>query len=492
MLVIGALLLLALYFFLMRPLLAALGYTRPPRLYPPPHALMRSGGSAFEPVMLRARDGAPLEGWYHPSKNGAAVLLLHAHGGSRVGMLQPAGALVRAGYGVLLLDLRRHGNSGGDTFGRGQAERDDVLTAVTYLSQRHDVLPGGIGVFGRGIGGLFALHAAAQTVAIRAVAVDSPSPATMADMPPPRGPLDRWFNYPLQRLYLGHIARLARAPLLPPTQTILPRLKQPLFVIGSGTPIEQALAHRVHAAAPEPRLLWQPTGGDGSSWPPQPETYAARLVRFFDHALPHRVGDELTMPNWQTHPQLPDPDRVQTPYGEAAYDVTPSAAQVTFLAFWLMPFMLLLFLGSYRVFWPELAGAQLRQPPPLWLMIGLLLAGLLLHEGLHALGFLLAGRAPRSAVRLAFNRRTLAPAAHCRVPLSLRAYRVAVLLPAVLLGLLPGILGIALGELWITLYGELMTLAATADLVILLAVRHLPPQARVLDHADRAGCWILG
>ena len=78
------------------------------------------------------------------------------------------------------------------------------------------------------------------------------------------------------------------------------------------------------------------------------------------------------------------------------------------------------------------------------------------------------------------------------MPLSLRAYRVAVLLPAVLLGLLPGILGIALGELWITLYGELMTLAATADLVILLAVRHLPPQARVLDHADRAGCWILG
>jgi hypothetical protein len=43
-------------------------------------------------------------GWYRPSRNGAAVLLVHGGGGDRSGPLRHARMLARHGDGVLLYD----------------------------------------------------------------------------------------------------------------------------------------------------------------------------------------------------------------------------------------------------------------------------------------------------------------------------------------------------------------------------------------------------
>ena len=69
--------------------------------------------TGYEDVEFDAVDGLRLSGWYAPSRNGAAVVLVHGGGGDRTGPLDHARLLRRHGYGVLLYDSRGRGESEG-------------------------------------------------------------------------------------------------------------------------------------------------------------------------------------------------------------------------------------------------------------------------------------------------------------------------------------------------------------------------------------------
>jgi pimeloyl-ACP methyl ester carboxylesterase len=283
------------FYFLYRPWYAAYLFVRPPRMkvsYFTPTNL----GVTYEDVTLTSQDGVKLVGWYIPSRNKAAVILLHGHSGNRLGVVHQAEALLQAGYGVLMYDLRAHGSSGGRRFARGQASVDDLLTAVAYLSKRPDVQAGGIGVMGISVGGLFALQAAAQTVAIRAVVGEGISPAALADVPLPTSWLGR-FGYWQQRLYMRLILRLARQAPLPLNSIAAARLgSRPLFLIASGEG-EEARMLQTLATAAETAVFWQiPEARHAQGWQTRQAEYNHRLVTFFDGALPHHDHTRISLP----------------------------------------------------------------------------------------------------------------------------------------------------------------------------------------------------
>ena len=66
-------------------------------------------GVAHEDVRFTTSDGLELEGWYVPSRNGAAVIAFPGRNGPQ----QQARMLARHGYGVLLFDRRGEGRSDG-------------------------------------------------------------------------------------------------------------------------------------------------------------------------------------------------------------------------------------------------------------------------------------------------------------------------------------------------------------------------------------------
>ena len=86
-------------------------------------------------VTLRASDGVQLSGWYVPSRNGAAVVLVHGGGGDRNGVRRQALLLARHGFGVLLYDERGRGRSGGATQAMGWSWVPDVDAAVGYVAR---------------------------------------------------------------------------------------------------------------------------------------------------------------------------------------------------------------------------------------------------------------------------------------------------------------------------------------------------------------------
>jgi hypothetical protein len=121
----------------------------------------------------------------------------------------------------------------------------------------------------------------------------------------------------------------------------------------------------------------------------------------------------------------------------------------------------------------------------------LMIVGILVHEGIHALAWSAFGRLPLKRIRVGFHASTLTPYAHALDPMPARAYRLGALMPALVLGVVPFAVGTAIGSLLLALYGMIFVFAAGGDLLVLWVIRGVDPRALVLDHPSRAGCIVL-
>lgn len=244
-------------------------------------------GLSYEQVEFASQDGVRLAGWFVPGRNRAAVILAHPFKMQGAGMSQHAAMLVKEGYGVLMLDLRAHGASAGDTCTLGWLETYDVLGALDYVQGRDDVDAGKIGVLGISLGARAALRAAAHTPAIGGVVADGPGPGAPSDHGGPPATPGQWVRHAQNRLNYALLSFLngVRLPpgLLAVVRDIAPR---PVLLISTGDGGEQAWVRTLYRAALEPKELWElPEAGHGGGYLVYPQLYAQRIVAFFDKAL---------------------------------------------------------------------------------------------------------------------------------------------------------------------------------------------------------------
>jgi len=85
-------------------------------------------------------------------------------------MLSRAAFLVRNAWNVLAVDLRMHGESGGEWMSPGYYEAQDLLGAAAYTRDRGERGP--IILLGHSSGAVASLHAAAQSADVAAVIAD--------------------------------------------------------------------------------------------------------------------------------------------------------------------------------------------------------------------------------------------------------------------------------------------------------------------------------
>src|SRR5258705_1731215 len=85
-----------------------------------------------EDFNVTAPDGAELRGWkVRPQEpNGSWVLLFHGVADNRVGAIGQSEILLRAGYSVVMMDQRAHGENGGGIAPFRLAERKDTRAVV--------------------------------------------------------------------------------------------------------------------------------------------------------------------------------------------------------------------------------------------------------------------------------------------------------------------------------------------------------------------------
>jgi len=125
-----------------------------------------------------------------------------------------------------------------------------------------------------------------------------------------------------------------------------------------------------------------------------------------------------------------------------------------------------------------------------YFIIAFILGGFL-HEILHALGFLIFGKLKFSQVKIGIIWKFITPFAHCRIPLKASVYRIALLLPAIILGIIPSIAAIIIGKSWLLIYGTLFTILAGGDFLILWIIKKVKSDELVKDHPKRCGCYII-
>ena len=124
---------------------------------PPPSVT----GTICEQVRLDTSDGQQLGAWFVQGKeDGPSVIVLHGHRGCRRDMIGLAGMLNAAGYSVLAVSLRAHGDSTGGYDDVGYSARHDVVAAVAYLEQRRLGRP--IFIQGTSMGAAAAIYAAGE------------------------------------------------------------------------------------------------------------------------------------------------------------------------------------------------------------------------------------------------------------------------------------------------------------------------------------------
>lgn len=129
-----------------------------------------------------------------------------------------------------------------------------------------------------------------------------------------------------------------------------------------------------------------------------------------------------------------------------------------------------------------------------WNLLGavaLFLGGVVIHELLHGITWMIAGDASPGSVKFGVQWKALTPYAHCTRPLEVSAYRWGAAVPGIVLGIVPGIAAIAIGSPGWLVFGFLFTLAAGGDALILWMLRDVPGGALVEDHPTRAGCYVL-
>ena len=250
-------------------------------------------GLAYRDVTFPSSDGTDLAGWYLPTRNGAAVILMHGAGSTRSGVLAHAAVLAEHGYGVLLFDARGHGESAGRAMDFGWYGEPDASGAVDFLTQHRDVSPGRIGLLGMSMGGEQAIGAAGVDERVAAVVAEGATNRVAAD----KGYLDAYgargeLQQRVDRVTYWLTGRLTSAPepsslrRSVSTATTRPDPTTFLLITAGEVPDEGHAANYIRGSSTDAVQTWSvPGAGHTQGLEEAPAEWEERVITFLADSL---------------------------------------------------------------------------------------------------------------------------------------------------------------------------------------------------------------
>src|ERR1044071_7635152 len=128
---------------------------------------------------------------------------------------------------------------------------------------------------------------------------------------------------------------------------------------------------------------------------------------------------------------------------------------------------------------------------PTWnsvLLIVVVLLGVVFHELIHGISWMIFGHKPFAALKFGFQWKTFTPYAHLTEPIDVSAYRLGAFMPGFILGILAYVFSLVFRNSNLFWFSVIHTSAAGGDWLILWLIRHVPAGRQVEDHPTRAGC----
>ena len=131
--------------------------------------------------------------------------------------------------------------------------------------------------------------------------------------------------------------------------------------------------------------------------------------------------------------------------------------------------------------------------PPIWVGIIIFLVlpiGTVFHELIHGIVWSLYTRNGFKSIRFGVLWKMLTPYCHCKEPLKVKEYIFGALMPGIVLGLIPLVIAIAMGNLLLLILGIIFTIVASGDFMIVNLLKRENMDDYVQDHPTEAGCFI--
>lgn len=243
----------------------------------------QTGIPGLHEVVFSHPEQPRLAGWYVPSRNRAAVVLVHGTSADRAALAAETRILASGGFGALAIDLPGQGASDGHTLW-GLQERQAISAAVDWLSGREEVDATRIGGFGFSLGAYVLTQTAVFDKRLLAVVLAA-SPTDVVEQN--WVTTDRWGL--VSQLPTYWALRASGMPLDMLPKDVIGRIAPRSILIINGeldTTVPPYMAHQLAAAAGATAVLWMVPGAHHGDYSQVvPEDYRRRLTDFYRRAL---------------------------------------------------------------------------------------------------------------------------------------------------------------------------------------------------------------
>ncbi|HHT49548.1 MAG TPA: DUF3267 domain-containing protein [Firmicutes bacterium] len=121
----------------------------------------------------------------------------------------------------------------------------------------------------------------------------------------------------------------------------------------------------------------------------------------------------------------------------------------------------------------------------------LLALGLLVHELLHGLGWVIGGDLTWNDLGFGLYLSKGILFIHSRVPLKMKAYRIGILLPGLVLGIAAPLCGLFFSRWSLVWFGVFMFSGAAWDFILFWWTRKIPGHVLIVDHPTKIGIKVV-
>ena len=130
--------------------------------------------------------------------------------------------------------------------------------------------------------------------------------------------------------------------------------------------------------------------------------------------------------------------------------------------------------------------------PPQWAIVAMTsIVGIVLHELMHGITWAFYAPSGWKSISFGFLWKMLTPYCHCDEPMHISGYMMGAMMPCVVLGIIPSIVAMFIGNLPLLAWGVFFISAAAGDIWMTWLLTKENPKSMVLDHPSEAGFYII-
>lgn len=126
-----------------------------------------------------------------------------------------------------------------------------------------------------------------------------------------------------------------------------------------------------------------------------------------------------------------------------------------------------------------------------FVVLAAFVVGIVVHELIHGLTWACYAKSGWKSISFGVIWKMLTPYCHCDEPLPIPGYKMGAMMPCIVLGIIPAIVGLCIGSLLLLAWGILFIGAAAGDIWMTWLLTKENPKSLVLDHPSEAGFYII-